>query len=198
MIGLQISARDRRAIVVGLGVMLALVGGTRLVPSWLSWTRSTRAQSLDRAVALRRARAIVGQSRATRDSMRARTERLAQLSRALVDGETPATAAGALASLVADAATAARVRLDAAQVRADSAVPSAAFVPISVRADVVGDVAGLSRLLSALEGGRTLLAVRVLSISNPEPAASPEHAENLRVTLIVEGLALNPARRAMP
>ena len=47
-------------------------------------------------------------------------------------------------------------------------------------------------MLTALEGGATLLAIRDLSITQPEPAAPSDHAEALRLEMTIEGLMLRP------
>jgi len=49
-------------------------------------------------------------------------------------------------------------------------------------------------MLAALEGGQTLLAVRELSITQPQTSAPADQMEALRVELRVEGLMLRPHR----
>jgi hypothetical protein len=60
------------------------------------------------------------------------------------------------------------------------------FAPVSVRIDATADVRGLTNLLTRLERGPTLLVVRALSITQPEPNAE---MEALAVELTVEGLS---------
>ena len=87
------------------------------------------------------------------------------------------------------------MRLGAVQIRPDTA-GSETFTRISVRADAMGDVAGVTKMLATLERGPTLLAVRSLSIDQSEPAATSDRMESLRVSIVVEGLMLSPRAAA--
>ena len=66
---------------------------------------------------------------------------------------------------------------------------------VAVRASGIGDIAGVTRLLNDIESGAPLLAVRELSITQPEPAAPDGRAEALRFEMLVEGLARVEAAR---
>ena len=68
---------------------------------------------------------------------------------------------------------------------------------VAVRASGIGDIAGVTRLLQDIESGVPLLAVRELSITQPEPAAPDGRAEALRFEVLVEGLARVEAARKM-
>jgi hypothetical protein len=96
--------------------------------------------------------------------------------------------------MVSSAASAAGVRLDAVQTRADT-TRAGSFTPVVVRASAVGDVRGVSRLIATLERGPTLIVLRELSISQSDPAASSERVEALRVELVAEALTLGRVAR---
>src|ERR671938_1894657 len=115
------------------------------------------------------------------------------LAPALLSGDTPAAAGATLAGLVSGAAARASVRLGVLQVRADS-LGHGTFTRIAVTGSATGDVQGVAELLSALEHGPTLLAVRALSVSQTDPAAPVDRMEVLHVDFAVEGLMLNTRR----
>jgi hypothetical protein len=131
-----------------------------------------------------------------RDSLTLRGERLVALGPVLMGGETPAVAAGTLASLVSKVADDAKVQLGALQVHIDS-VGDGFFTRVSVRTTVIGDVRGITGLLQALERGPKLLAIRELSISQPEPGATDDQPEMLRAEISVEALALPERKEAL-
>ncbi len=107
----------------------------------------------------------------------------------LLTGDSPAIAAAALASLVSTAASGANVRLQSVRVRSDSNITAAGHALVSVSADVMGDIRGLTQLLLSLEGTGTRLRIRELSIVQPEPGASSAQPETLHLEMLLEGLA---------
>lgn len=179
----------------GTATCLLLIGGTRGVPALVHWTRETRVNADDLSAEASRAASSVNGEAAMRDSLAsARSAYLALVPRFL-EGETTAGAGSALASLVSIAASTANVRMGSAQIHADTTT-TGAFTLIRVRADVTGDIRGLATMLANLERGRTLLAVRELSISQSDPAAGDDHPEVLRANLVVESLLRNQRRGA--
>jgi hypothetical protein len=193
MMPATMSDRDRRVLVLG-GMTIALViGAARGLPAWREWYTGSRASAVRIRDELARAQASLRYGGVTRDSLVARKRRLVALLPLLASGETPQMAGAGLASHVASAAEAAGVRVGTVQVRPDSAGRTV-FTRLAVRADVTGDVRGITTFLSALEHDATLLAVRELAVSQPEPAAPADRVEALRVELLVEGLALTPRR----
>lgn len=193
MRSLTISARDRRVLVFGIASIALVFAVARGLPAWRQWYAETSAFAGQLRGELARAQVSMHRAGVTRDSLAVRKRRLMALLPLLVSGDTPQMAGASLASMLASAATTAGVRLGTVQVRPDS-LGRAVFTRVAVRAEVIGDVRGLTAFLSAVERDATLLAVRELSVSQPEPAAPPERAEALRVELTVEGLALTPPR----
>jgi hypothetical protein len=64
--------------------------------------------------------------------------------------------------------------------------------------DVTGDIRGVMAMLASLERGPTLLAVRSLSISQPDLTAGDDRVEALHVEIDVEGLMFNPKAKRAP
>lgn len=187
-----LSARDRRALAVGLCVLTALVAGTRGVPAWRAWDAGQRSAAAEVAGERSRALATVRAERWIRDSARARGARLSAVSARVVAGRTPAAAAAALGSIVSEAGASAGVRLGAVQVSTDT-IGAGDYLRVRAQVEGTGDVQGVSALLRRLEAGPEALAVRELSVTQPEPAAGADRAEALRLAFTVEGLALRTA-----
>jgi len=190
-----IISRDRRALVAGVVVVVSLVAFARGLPALRRWQADVRDSSAALTQEAARARITVARERTTRDSLVARQRRFIALAPLLLRGETPAMGSATLASLISTAATAASVRLGPVQVQADT-VARGVFSRVGVRAEITGDVRGVSAFLSTLERGPTLVAVRELTIAQREPAAAADRAEALHVTVAVEALMVRrrPAR----
>jgi len=199
----SLSARDRRTLAGGgLAVTVVLLLG-KGVPAWHAWERDSRASAAEVVADAARADQLLATYPALRDSLRARSARTLGIAPLVVEGDTPAAAAATLASFVSDAASDAGVKLGAVQPRSDgSGAPSTppqrpaqrhAFVRVSVHGDLTGDVVGLAQFLGDLERGPTLLAVRDLTISQPEPQAPTTRMEALHAEFTVVGLALAPS-----
>jgi len=192
---LGLSSRDRRTLIVGVsavGVLLALGRG---VPTLVQWQSAQRAEAATISTDLAVARAGARLMPQLLDSLRSRQARLAVIDSAMLVGSTPAAAAAGLASALQDIADDASVKVSAMQLQADSA-GTGGVVQVGVRVTAVSDVYGLLALLRALEGGRTLLAVRELAVTQPEPAAPASKQETLRLDVMVVGLARIAAEAA--
>jgi hypothetical protein len=192
---LGLSSRDRRTLIVGVsavGVLLALGRG---VPTLVQWQSAQRAEAATISTDLAVARAGARLMPQLLDSLRSRQARLAAIDSAMLGGSTPAAAAAGLASALQDIAADASVKVSAMQLQADSA-GTGGVVQVGVRVTAVSDVYGLLALLRALEGGRTLLAVRELAVTQPEPAAPASKQETLRLDVMVVGLARIAAEAA--
>jgi hypothetical protein len=191
------SARDRRALTIGAVAIVGLTVLGRGLPAMLSWERREATISEERGADLARARVQIARAKTVQDSVRAHGARIVALAPLLLGGDTPATASATLAGIVSGAAARANVRVGALQLHADTATRGT-FVRVGVRGEVTGDIAGVTAMLASLERGPTMLAIRELSITQPEPAATPDHMEALRVELLVEGLMQRPIGRAAP
>jgi hypothetical protein len=153
----------------------------------VQWTRDRRASAAQLSAEAVRARISVAHLEETRDTLAVRNVRYLALAVHLLEQQTPAGAGGSLASILSDVAASSNVRVGSVQIRADTANVGA-FIRVTVRAELTGDIRGLAELLSAIEQSQTLLAVRALSISQPELGAGDERAEVLRAELVLEGL----------
>ena len=185
------SARDRRALLIGVISIGSLVTVSRGLPAWRTWRQSVHEEATASATDLARARSLLAMSTTIGDSLAVRNDRFLAMAPALLDGASSAAAGATLAGLVSGAAATAGVRFGAVQIRSDTA-SSETFTRISVRADAAGDISGVTKMLATLERGPTLLAIRSLSMDQSEPAAGSDRMETLRISIVVEGLMLTP------
>jgi len=184
-----LSARDRRVLLIGGAVIALLVLFARGLPAWRRWDAAARADARRELGREADARAAVAGLRATLDSAEARRDRLGRLTPALLDGESPSAAAATLASILTGAAARAGVLLGAVDVQPDTA-SGGTFTRVAVRTGVTGDLEGVTELLRYLESVPELLAVREISITQPDAGGTPDRPEALQVELTIQGLAL--------
>ncbi len=186
-----LSARDRRALLLAAGIIPAFFIVGRGIPAALTWSRTARRHAVEASAAVARARARIGMRQPLFDSLRVRQARMVAGLARLLPGRDPGSAEAALAGLVARAATTAGVRLKAVRplaVATDDSGATTALRTVAVRADVTGDIRGLVRFFTALEGSQTDLAIRTFGITQPDPVGAPDRMETLDLTLTVEGM----------
>jgi hypothetical protein len=186
------NARDRRALVIGASAILIVLLGRNAMPALFTRQREMRDAASRNEEKLARATVSLARAAQVRDSVKARGARVVALAPALLGGDSPATASATLAGMVSGAAARSNVRIGALQLSADTA-SRGMFTRVNVHGDATGDIAGITAMLAALEGGPTLLAVRELSITQPEPGAPADRAEALRLEMTVVGLMLRPS-----
>jgi hypothetical protein len=189
--------------------MLLIVVLGRGVPAWREWATVATSEAQTLTGEAEWAHQLVTSLPMLRDSARARRVRVENLSELLVAEGSPGAVSAAMSALVADAAVSAGVRLGAVEVRVDSGGPRARtgdgrapvrrhYLRVWARIDLTTDVQGLMAMLAWLEENPPLLAVRELTINQPDPGASPERPEILRVAIAIEGLAQRPVGRTQP
>ena len=184
-----ISAHDRRFLAVGGTVVGSLIVLARGLPALRSWER----QKLEQAAAIRVDLAAARDGRralpALRESLKVRHARLAALDSTLLSGQSSSAAAADLTALAGQIAADARVKVNALQIFADSAL-SGTVAHVRVRMTGVADVTGLAAFLRAVEGGDTPLVVRELVVTQPDAAAPSSKPETLRIEVVIEGIAI--------
>jgi hypothetical protein len=193
MKGIRMSTRDRRALLGGAAALILVLAISRGLPAYLAWQREARSEDAELRRALSSANSVIALSEATRDSTITRGRRVIALAPAILSGDTPNSAGATLAGVLSGAAAQSGVRLGAIQLRSDS-LSRDAFTHIGAHMEATGDIRGVAAMLGALERGPTLLAIRSLSITQPDLLAGDDRVEALRVELDVEGVMLNPRR----
>lgn len=185
----MLSQRERRVVLIGGAVLVAAVTCLRGIPAWRTWLTETRAMADVSIAELARTRSGIAGMPALRDSLIARNERYIVLAPSILTGTSHGAVGASLASIVSGAAAGAGLELGAVSIRLDTTEKSVFSRP-SVRGDARGDVTGLTRFLVALERGPTMLVIRTLAVTQPEPGAGSDRSETLRIEFAVEGIAL--------
>lgn len=184
----RLSARDRRALLMGgLLVVLAIVLG-RGVPLWLELLGGSRDEADQARRALADARAVIAAAPELRDSLVVRRARYLNAAPAVIVGATPSAVASRLSAIVSAAATNAGIAMSSVMLRADTA-SSSAFGRPSVRGEARGDISGLTQFLLLIELGPPLLRVAELTVTQADPAGAGR-AEELRIAFVIEGMSL--------
>lgn len=189
------TTRDRRVFIGGVIGVVGLILAFRGIPAWRAWRAEALAAAFEmRSQAAQTETVLAGFSQDL-DSLEARTRRLAALGPALFAAETPREAASNLAALVGELGRQSLVRVDAVEIRVDTA--RGKILPrVSVEARATADIAGLASLLQRFEKGPDLLALRRLVV-RPQNVQSPsDQPEQLWLQFTVEALALLPERKA--
>jgi hypothetical protein len=178
------TGRERRAVWVGAAILAAAVL-LRTVPLAARAVASMRQRLDDRTATLARAGALISAAPALHDSLVRSLAAFVGLAPSLLEGRTRAEASANLASLVSLVASRSAMRVVQQSVTPDSAV--ATFGRVTVRAELEGDVAGLTRLLAAMETSRPLLTVGTLAVDAPDPQPHAGLPERLRIEMEVTG-----------
>lgn len=183
-----LSARDRRALSIGLAVALLSVSYRVAIPAIAAMARIRASNQVasDRLALTREAILAVG---ALEDNLEARSLRLTAADSALLPSGSPAHVASELGSIVRTSARSAGLELLDATTQSDG-VTRGAFQFASVRLEAQGDVSGLMQFLLLVELAPGLLDVRDIAITPAEPAAGNDRAEVLRISITLEGVAL--------
>lgn len=186
--------QDRRALSRGGSVVLALWLMTRGIPDVVRAHERSRTAAALGAEQVARARAVLAEQPAERDSFAVSARRLVALAPRLLPGRSNAEAASALGSQVNGSADQARVRV----VRVDPLPDSSAgvFSRVALRVEARGDVAGLARWIALLERGPPALRVKEVTISAADPTAPSDRPETLVAELVVAGwrMSYGPGR----
>ena len=180
------TARDRRALLIGGGVVLAAFLVLRVLP----WTvRSALAAEMglrQRAALLARAHADLAEAGGLRDSAVALGQALVGLAPKILSGNSPAEAVADLSGRVNLAASRNQAKLERVDPLTDSAV-AGRLHRVKLRAAFECDIRGLVGTLQALTFGKAALAVRELRVTAVDAGSPEKNPELLRVELTVTG-----------
>lgn len=183
-----LSTRDARTLLLGLGSMTLIIAVGRVAPALhATFTRAVAESSLRRQV-LERDRWLAASESSLRASAADMVVQLQSLERSAFPGATPAESAASLAMLLETFARRAKVQIGSTNSQADTSFTSD-FQRISVRVFATADAQGVLELLAMIESSDRLLAVRELTLSQPDPAAEDAVPESLRLEFVVEALA---------
>jgi hypothetical protein len=184
-------SRDRRPLMLGLGAILVVTALARGYPAWRDWDRAAIGEAERSRRDAARLTAVVQSSPAARDSVAARTVRLARLRGSVLTAASSADASAALIAHVASLVDDSKVRVLSMSLRSSSP-RSTGRIRVAVRVSVLSGIEELVELLRAIEGAPLMLAIRELSVESVESAEVTRESprEDLRADLVLEALAM--------
>jgi hypothetical protein len=178
--------RDRRAVMLGGGAVLAALLLLRVLPWTVRSALATQAGLRERAALLARARADLADAAVLRDSAVELGQALVGLAPKILSGNTVAEAVSDLSGRVNLAASGHQAKLERVDPVADSTV-AGRLHRATLRAAFECDVRGLAGVLQALEFGKTALSVRELRVTAIDAGSLDKNPEMLRVEMTVTG-----------
>jgi hypothetical protein len=189
----RLSPRDRRALLVGLGILLpALLVPLALRPFQRALTTARAQLETERDLLVRERRVLAGAAELPPQLQRT-TELLALEAPRLFRAPDEVSATAALSGYVAERAHGHRVLLQQAETGAPHPVAGAEGVTgLTVTLRGVGDLEGILGFLHALEEGPRLVRVERLAIERSQrmgPAATDDE-EVLSVAALVRGYSV--------
>jgi hypothetical protein len=185
-----VTARDRRAVRIGLALVGGMVLAVRVVPAAARTVLRLRADVVQLQGSAARTRGILAAVPSTADSLRQSLQSLLERAEWLVQGRTPLEAAANLDAAVRVVATRSGLRLVEFHALPDSTAGMLATVATSVSLE--GDVRGLAAFLEAVATGESpVLNIPRLTVQAAEPAAPEGRAEVLRLEALVRGWFLS-------
>lgn len=186
---MTISRRERRTLTAGMVVLVAIWSLGRGLPLWKGRFEARQLAADEARQQLIEYQSLIVRQADIEQALAQASARFVGLAPQLVDGRTPAAAAGALASILSTTAEQSGLSVSTTQATADTS-RSAAFTRLTASLSATGDIRALARLLARIEAGPQLLAIRELSIDQSDPAAPATQPEVLRIQLKVQALRL--------
>jgi hypothetical protein len=178
--------RDRRALMLGGGVVLTALLLFRVLPWTVRSALAAEAGLRERAALLARARADLADAAVLRDSAVGLGQALVSLAPKILSGNTLAEAVSDLSGRVNLAASGHQAKLERVDPVTDSAV-AGRLHRATLRAAFECDARGLAGVLQALEFGKTALSVRELRVTAIDAGSVDKKPEVLRVEMTVTG-----------
>jgi hypothetical protein len=186
------TARDRRALLVGGVAILGAFFALRVLPGLTRYYAALRVHTAESVATLERAYTALRWAPVVEDSLTALASQIVTLAPQLVGGQSAADGAANLTSELSLAAERAGLRVVAINAVPDST--QATLVPIVLKGQLEGNVSALATFLKAVEGGRTLLTLRSLYVQAGDPLEQQAGPEQLRLEIVIAGWRINRSR----
>jgi type II secretion system (T2SS) protein M len=186
--------RDRRALILGGGVLLASVLLLRVLPWTVRSALGAEAGLQQRAALLARARADLADAAVLRDSAVRLSQALVGLAPKILSGNSATEAVADLSGRVNLVASGHMAKLERVHPMVDSTV-AGRLHRATLRAAFECDVRGLAGVLEALEFGQAALSLRELRVTAVDAGSADRLPEVLRVEMTVAGWFLDNGER---
>lgn len=179
------TGREQRLLVLGASLLAVSVVVTRIAPAGMRYSQSAVEQSRARAGQAARAAMMIQSLPTLRDSLGGVAASLVAAAPLLMEGRTPADAATSLSVWITLASERERLRIRQLESQPDSG--RGAIRPVTVRAQLEGDIAGIGGFLRHVEAGAPLLSVREFSLTTLDASGRLGGTETLRFELAIRG-----------
>jgi len=184
-----VTPRDRRAVALGLAVVLAALGGVWVVRPYVAALGELRQEIGRERELLAREQALLREAPALDGRLVTLNSALARTGGRLFPGADELAATAALASYVGDVARRQRVWFQQGETRPPVGL-AGGLVAIEVGVRAAGDLEGILGLLSELEAGPRLVQVTRLGIERTAGPIGPEpDRETLAIGMVIRGVA---------
>jgi hypothetical protein len=185
------TARERRALLVGGGVILGAVLALRVLPAGVRALLALRSDVAERGAVLARAEEEVTLAGRLADSAAVVTRALGVLAPRLLSGAGAEEALADLSGRLAVAARGAAARVERVESVATADTGRAGRLrAVRARAALEGDVRGLARFLAALASDAGLVTVDAIHVVAVDPLGAIWGPESLRWEVTVTGWRL--------
>lgn len=190
----RLSPRDRRAVRIAALVLLPALGFVYVARPVLGSFERVRGRVAQERDLYQRERALISERQILERTYRSFAAGLLDQAPRLFFGRDSVTTSADIISYATGLAALNRVFVQASAPAATD-VPVEGVLRVSVEVRAVGDLAGLTAWLTALENGRKLVRVGSLSVVPALQVGQPvpQDVEMLGLTLVVEGYALQDA-----
>jgi hypothetical protein len=182
----RLPARDRRALLAGVSLILGALLLLRILPGAVraAWALDLRVEQQRQL--LTRVESDLHGGTVLEDSASKVLDRFRDLPIHILPGNSDAEAAAELARRIEVATARAGSRMTEATPIADT-TRVARLHRVSLRVAVEGDLRGLIQTLRALEGDSVVITVNALRIVASDAAASDDQPEALRAEVLIRG-----------
>jgi hypothetical protein len=182
------NSRDRRALVLGLALLLPALGYVWGVKPLLASFNRTRDQIFQQRQLLAQEMAAVAAARRNPDLQRTADSAMRAMEPRLFEGRDDVQASAELASHLTDVAQRTEMLLQSAATRPTVLVNGIRSLRVEIRGE--SDIRGVLEFLQALESGEKLLRVDRLDISRSMAATDVEGVEPLSIAATIVGFAI--------
>lgn len=180
------TARDRRALMLGGGVVLTAVLVLRLLPWGARSVLGAEAGLRERATLLARSRADLADFATLRDSAARVSQALVGLAPKILSGTTAAEAIADLSGQLNLVISGHQAKIERVDPVPDSAA-AGRLHQVMLRAGFECDVRGLAGVLESLAFGQVVLPLRELRVTAVDVGSADKVSEVLRVEMTVTG-----------
>ena len=182
------STRDRRALFLGLGILLPALAYIWGVKPLIASLRDTRRQVVEQRQLLSSEEAAVAAARRNPDVQHLADSAMRAMSPRLFEGRDDVMATAELVSHLGEVARQSNVLLQGATTRATTFADGVRTLHVEIRGE--SDLSGVLAFLQSLEAGEKLIRVERIDISKSLAATDEKGVEPLAIVASIAGFAI--------